>query len=414
MHAAALGLTSLSTAKVRMAMSRILLIICIVLSLMSIRTATAEASLTPTDSAGARIITFDAPHAGTGAGQGTTPIGIVQGGWIMGSYIDSSNVSHGFLRAPDGTITKFDAPGAGASAGQGTLDVWGMNPELEIVGVYLDASNVYHCFLRTPFGNFTTIDAPDAGTAAGQGTDCESVNFVGVIQGDYQDSNGTYHGFVRDRDGTFTTFDAPGSPSGPGQGIYPAIFSGINREGATIGEFLDENYVWHGYLRTPNGTIVQIDNPNAGASAFQGTGTTGINPAGEINGWYIDADNVFHGYLISPRGGVVTPVEVPGSGTGAYQGTDACEFMACYGGINAWGTIAGFYVDQNSTYHGYLRAAQGQVVTFDVSGATAGNFQGTLPLNINPEGEVTGWYVDPNGVYHGFVRIPEPEERDER
>ena len=88
--------------------------------------------------------------------------------------------------------------------------------------------------------------------------------------------------------------------------------------------------------------------------------------------------------------------------------------MSAYGGINPAGTITGFYADQNSTYHGYLRTACGHIVTFDVSGATTGNFQGTLPLNINPEGEVTGWYVDPNGVYHGFVRIPEPEQRDER
>src|SRR5271166_2222038 len=40
-------------------------------------------------------------------------------GWIMGSTIDSSNVSHAFLRAPDGGITEFDAPGAGAGAGAG-------------------------------------------------------------------------------------------------------------------------------------------------------------------------------------------------------------------------------------------------------------------------------------------------------
>ena len=104
----------------------------------------------------------------------------------------------------------------------------------------------------------------------------------------------------------------------------------------------------------------------------------------------------------------------PGSGTGPYQGTDACEFIACYGGINPEGTITSFYVDQDSTYHGYLRAAGGQVVRFDVSGATAGNFQGTLPLNISPEGEVTGWYVDSSGMYHGFVRILAPEERDDR
>ncbi len=73
------------------------------------------------------ITTFDITGAGTGSGQGTFPIGIVENGWIMGSYIDANNVSHGFLRAPDGAISKFDVPGAGTSPFQGTVVVRGMN-----------------------------------------------------------------------------------------------------------------------------------------------------------------------------------------------------------------------------------------------------------------------------------------------
>jgi len=47
-----------------------------------------------------KIITFDAPGAGTGSGEGTIPWGIVIGGWIQGDYIDSNGVYHGFL-SPD-------------------------------------------------------------------------------------------------------------------------------------------------------------------------------------------------------------------------------------------------------------------------------------------------------------------------
>lgn len=368
-------------------------------------TAPAQASALPADSTDAQIIKFDAPGAGTAAGQGTIAIGIVQGGWVIGNYIDSRDVSHGFLRSPNGKITKFDAPGAGTGAGQGTVEVWGMTPALEIIGAYLDSNNLFHCFLRSPDGTFTTIDAPGAGTGAGQGTECESANSAGVIQGDYADANGTFHGFVRTRDGTFTTFDAPGVPTGPAQGIYPALFSGINPQGAAVGGFLDSNYVIHGYLRAADGNITRIDNPNAGPNSFQGTFITGINPEGEMNAFYIDANNVYHGFLLAPNG-ALTPVDVPGSGTGTNQGTDASPFIVESGGINPAGTITGFYVDQNSTYHGYLRDQHGKVITFDVSGATTGNFQGTLSTNINPEGEVTGWYVDPNGQNHGFVRIP--------
>jgi len=350
-----------------------------------------------------KITTFDVPGAGTGAGQGTMPVGIVQGNWIMGSYIDGNNVTHGFLRAPEGTITKFDVPGGAI------VVVWGMTPALEVAGSYLDANNVYHGFLRMPWGRVITIDAPGAGSGTYQGTESESLNPAGVLQGDYADANGAYHGYLRAPDGTFATFDPPDAGTGAYQGTYPAIFSGINPEGATIGMYLDANNVWHAYLRASDGTITEFDYPNAGTGAGQGTGTSGINPAGEIVGWYIDANNVFHGFLRAPDG-TMTPVDVPGAGTGTYQGTYAAEFMYEFGGINPAGTITGFYADKNSVYHGFLRTARGKITTFDVSGAGTGNWQGTLSLNITPDGATTGWYIDASGVYHGFLR-PADDER---
>ena len=48
-----------------------------------------------------KFITFDAPGAGTGAGQGTFPITINTAGAITGFYIDANNVSHGFVRPAD-------------------------------------------------------------------------------------------------------------------------------------------------------------------------------------------------------------------------------------------------------------------------------------------------------------------------
>lgn len=353
-----------------------------------------------------RIITFDAPGAGTGAGQGTLPIGIVQGDWIMGSYIDAGNVSHGFLRTPWGTFVTFDAPGAGQGAGQGTVEVHGMNEELEIVGTYADADNVYHGFVRSPAGSFATFECPGAGTGAFQGTAAHSVNAAGLISAEYLDATGVWHGCVRDREGHMTVYDPKdaGMAPGSGQGTYPAIFSGITPEGAIIGEYLDANYVLHAYLRATDGTITEFDDPNAGAGVWQGSGTSGINPEGEINGWYIDANNVFHGFLRWPDGRTMTRVDVPGSGTGPCQGTDGACYMPSLGGITPAGEITGFYADSNSVYHGFVRTARGEIVEFDVEGAGTGGWQGTLPLNINPEGAVTGWYIDNNNVYHGFLR----------
>src|SRR5438876_10012447 len=60
--------------------------------------------------------TFDAPGV-----QNAVPVSINQNGAITGSYVDARGASHGFLRAPDGTITTFDVPGAGTDAVQDTI-----------------------------------------------------------------------------------------------------------------------------------------------------------------------------------------------------------------------------------------------------------------------------------------------------
>lgn len=69
----------------------------------------ASASAQPT------IITFDAPGAGTGMGQGTFGMIVTPAGTLGGVVIDANNVSHGFVRAPGGAITTFDVPGAGTA-----------------------------------------------------------------------------------------------------------------------------------------------------------------------------------------------------------------------------------------------------------------------------------------------------------
>jgi hypothetical protein len=56
-----------------------------------------------------------------------------------------------------------------------------------------------------------TFDVPGAGTGAFQGTIGFAISPNGTITGWYLDSGSVYHGFVRTRDGTFTTFDVPGA-----------------------------------------------------------------------------------------------------------------------------------------------------------------------------------------------------------
>jgi hypothetical protein len=53
--------------------------------------------------------------------------------------------------------------------------------------------------------------------------------------------------------------------------------------------------------------------------------------------------------------------------------------------INPSDTVTGLYADANLALHGFLRAADGTITTFDVPGAGTSFFQGTQPLGINPE-----------------------------
>ena len=57
-----------------------------------------------------------------------------------------------------------------------------------------------------------------------------------------------------------------------------------------------------------------------------------------------------------------------------------------------------------NVYHGFVRAADGTITTFDIPGAGTGAFQGTFPGGINPAGTIPGTYTDSSGVNHGFVR----------
>jgi len=101
---------------------------------------------------GTTVITkFDAPGAGTAAGQGTFPSGMNDSGAITGFIRDANAARHGFLRAPDGTFTVFDDPAAGTCStscgtignGQGTR-AYAINPSGEIVGFYTDDSARCH------------------------------------------------------------------------------------------------------------------------------------------------------------------------------------------------------------------------------------------------------------------------------
>ncbi len=55
--------------------------------------------------------------------------------------------------------------------------------------------------------------------------------------------------------------------------------------------------------------------------------------------------------------------------------------------------------------HGFIWTPDGKLTYFDVPGAGTGAYQGTIPLTINPAGAIIGVYVDNDNVSHGFLRL---------
>jgi hypothetical protein len=67
--------------------------------------------------------------------------------------------------------------------------------------------------------------------------------------------------------------------------------------------------------------------------------------------------------------------------------------------INNGGVVAGLWHDSNGGGHGFVRAKDGTITTFDAALSVY-----TDPEGINGNGDVVGWYYDANFVQHGFLR----------
>ena len=141
----------------------------------------------------------------------------------------------------------------------------------------------------------------------------------------------------------------------------------------------------HGFVRAPDGRITTFDAPGAGTGSGQGTVPSSVdclNQAGEITGFYFDASSAVHGFVRATDGDITT-FDVPGAGTGSGQGT--------YGyGINLAGMIEGTYVDSNGVYHGYVRTRDRDITPFDVLGAAPAAARAPRAITSMPPGRLRG------------------------
>lgn len=215
---------------------------------------------------------------------GTSARGINARGDIVGDYIDSSGVDHGYLLS-NGVFTSVDATSLGAV----DTVAYGLNNVEEIVGAYADSAGNLHGFFLSK-GVFQTIDFPSASqTRVGGIGDDDTM--VGV----YLDASGFSHGFQRSSAGVFTSITNSVASD--------TVARVINAEGDIVGSYANtadltgEKVVGsHGFLLSSGDLIdfIAIDFP---ATGVQGTQARSINPRGDIVGAYVDSSGADHGFI---------------------------------------------------------------------------------------------------------------------
>ena len=332
-------------------------------------------------------------------------------GWMlcaaaaMGRPLASSaQTSATDLDCPPGSeqhLVPFDAPGAATTVSPicgaycGTF-AYANNDEGTVVGYYTDQYVVPHAFLRTPDGHFLSFEAPGAGLghSLNEGTAAYSINGFGVIVGQYEDASFLYHAFIRYPDGRFTRFEAKDAGTvGVASGVVGTFAYSVNSKGETAGVYFDASQVEHGFVRSPQGNITEFD-PTGSVSTMVCEETC-LDPEGSAVGYYIDGTSTIHGFL-RLRDGSITVIDAPGAGSGDYTGTIAAS-------ISADQDIGGYFVDSGGAIHSFVRHRDGSYTIFNTPKAYAGPGSGTAAFSINAWGATTGIYTDSGFVQHGFA-----------
>jgi len=190
--------------------------------------------------------------------------------------------------------------------------------------------------------------------------------------------------FVRTPDGNMTNFAINGANV-----ITP---TGINSSGVVTGSYEDANRVMHGFVRDATGAITTFDAPNACLTSRDGTWATGINAGGVVTGYYYTSAGqtcLAHGFVRAVDG-TITSFDVP----------NAFQTLAL--GENDKGEIVGEWFGTACDRCAFVRSPERKITTFNVPGATD-----TFAFAINGKGAVTGYYQDyqyPEVTQHGFIR----------
>jgi len=230
---------------------------------------------------------------GTG-GSGLEIVGFYGAAPLVGtnSFKVRGTISKGVINE---AFEDISYPGA---AMQSAEDV---NDNGQIVGAYIDSSSVYHGY-ELSGGVFTPIDVPFSGATS---TIAGGINNAGEITGGWADSGGNEHGFtlIGGPEGTYNSFDYPGATQ--------TFAYTVNNNGDIVGYYTDTSNVTHGFLLS-GGTYTSIDVPGAVETFASGINDLGdIVGAYCTTDSCVETFDGAEGFLLSKS--VFTTISVPGS-----------------------------------------------------------------------------------------------------
>jgi hypothetical protein len=255
----------------------------------------------------AQLVTVDYP-----GGTETDCNDITNAGLVVGFYLDTTGLGHGFQFA-NNKFKAINFPGATDTR------IYGINSKNGMVGWYIDSSGVTHGFMDSA-GTFTTIDPPNT-----ELTNAWTITDSGEVVGTYVDSTtGAYTGFTL-VNGTYTPYSAPNS-------ILTEI-TGLNAQGQEVGIWDDDSGNEHGFVLV--GTrFIEIAHDTV-------TAADRINRESTIVGLYgASTSGPFSGYELANK--KYTTVMYPSSTETRVRG------------INDLGIIVGRYTDSSGVIHGMM------------------------------------------------------------
>jgi uncharacterized membrane protein len=244
----------------------------------------------------------------------TSATGINPRGDIVGTYVDASQRSHGYVLR-DGAFTTIDFPGAAGT------DARGIGPSGEIVGNYWFAGEPavnIHGYLLTKRGEFVAVNYPGH-----TNTIAQRILPDGTILGCRHDNDtmGSMKGVVITRSGSeeIDQFASMINGATPDHRRIVGLYA--NTAGSQQGFLIDDGVF----------TPLLVGN-------IPTTAAWDMNPVGEIVGVYRNSAG-FHGFVLRADG--YTSIDVPGAAaTRAF-------------GINPHGNVVGTYAAGGVT-HGFL------------------------------------------------------------